>query len=95
MSAVISANLNAVSVVPGRNGPDHPEGLAANHRRVAIEVLSCGLSFQKAPGGGEEPPVVHGQVHLEVDHGNRLAYIPALEPRKLFDIGGDSIRNLV
>jgi len=80
-------------IVPGRNGPDHPEGLAANHRRVAVQVFPCGLAFQKAPGRREEPPVVDGQVHFEVDHRNGLAHVPAFEPRELLYIGGDRIRH--
>ena len=45
-------------VVPGRDLGDDADGLAPDHRRVALEVLARGLALQAARGAGEEAQVV-------------------------------------
>ncbi len=82
-------------VVPWRDRADDPDGIAPDIGRVALLVLAGGLAFQEPGGAGEEAPVVHGQVHLELDDRHRLADVLTLDARQLVDVGGDDIGDLV
>ena len=62
-------------VVPRSDRAHHPQRVAADHRCVALEILSGRLSLQKAPRRGEEPPIVAQLVHLELDDRHRLAHV--------------------
>ena len=70
-------------VVPGRDPGDDPERLAADDRRVALDVLACGLALERAGGAGEEAQVVGRERHLVADDRHRLADVQRLELREL------------
>jgi hypothetical protein len=67
-------------IVPRGDRGDHAERVAAHHRGVSGHVLTGGLAFEEPAGRGEEPPVVLGEVHLELDDPDRLADVLAFDP---------------
>ena len=67
-------------VVPRRDLADHADRLAADHRRVALEVLAGGLALQAARGAGEEAQVVdHRRDLVVLERLQRLAGVGRLE----------------
>jgi hypothetical protein len=70
-------------VVPGRDPRDDPQRFAADQRRVALDVLGCGLAFERAGGAGEEAEVVDRERHFALDDRRRLADVQGLELREL------------
>ena len=65
---------------------DDPERLAADHRRVALDVLAGRLALEHARGAGEEAEVVGGERHLVARGHERLADVQRLELRELLGV---------
>ena len=67
-------------VVPRRDLADDADGLAADHRGVALEVLAGRLALHAARGAGEEAQVVdHGRDLVALEGLDRLAGVGRLE----------------
>ena len=66
-------------VVPRRDRRHDTDRVAAEERRVVLHVLTGGPAFHEAGTGREEPPVVDGEVHLELDDRTRLPDVADLE----------------
>ena len=82
-------------VVPGRDLPDDPDRLAADDRRVALEVLAGRLALQAAGGAGEEPQRVDDRRDLVgLDRLDRLARVLGLDRRDLIAVLLDRVGQL-
>ena len=81
-------------VVPGRDPGDDPERLAADDRRVALDVLAGGLALERARGAGEEAEVVGRERHLVAGDRHRLADVLRLELRQLLGVVVDRVGEL-
>jgi len=82
-------------VVPRSDGAHHADGIAPQHRGVPLHVLPGRPGLEEATRRCEEPPVVDGQVHLEVDDADRLAHVERLEPAQLRQVRGDGLGQCV
>ena len=60
-------------VVPGRDRGDDADRVAADHRRVAVEVLGDREALHDAAGAREEPEQVRARGHLVDGGADRLA----------------------
>ena len=81
-------------VVPGRDPGHDPERLAADERRVALDVLGRGLALERAGRAGEEAEVVGRERHLVGRDRHRLADVQRLELRELVRVLVDHVREL-
>ena len=73
---------------------DDAERLAADHRRVALDVLGRGLALEVPRGAGEEAEVVGHDARLVDRDPPRLADVPRLEPRELLGVLVDHVGEL-
>ena len=78
-------------VVPRRDPGDDAERLAADHRRVALDVLGGGLALEVPRRAGEEAEVVRHQAGLVDGDPPRLADVPRLEARELLGVLVDHV----
>ena len=82
-------------VVPRRDRRDDAERVAPDERGVLLVVLAGGAAFEEARAAGEEAQVVDGEVHLELDHADRLADVGDLELAEALHVGVDGVGHLV
>ena len=83
-------------VVPRRDRPDDAERVAAEERRVVLEVLARGAALEEAGAAGEEAPVVDGEVHLELDDRARACRRCCISSRLMVvEVGLDRVGDLV
>ena len=81
-------------VVPGADPRDDPEGLAADHRRVALDVLRGGLPLEVPRRAREEAQVVRHDARLVDRDPPRLADVLRLEARQLLCVLVDQVGEL-
>ena len=81
-------------VVPRADAGDDPERLAADHRRVALDVLGGRLALEVPRRAREEAEVVGHDPRLVDRDPPRLADVARLEPRELLGVLVDHVGEL-
>ena len=78
-------------VVPRGDRRDNAERFAAQHRRVALEVLAGPLGLHGPTRAGEEAVAVDRRLDLDADRGDRLAGVAVLDGGQVIGPGLDRV----